>query len=72
MAQTVADTVAQERVPVHELDRQEGRALIDENARHYLGISGEEFLRRWKAGEYANPDADANVMLVASLLPFVR
>ncbi|MBI3971755.1 MAG: hypothetical protein HY332_10750 [Chloroflexi bacterium] len=72
MAQTSADTLARERAPVRELNWQEGHALLDQNARYYLGISGEEFLRRWKAGEYREPDADPNVMLVASLLPFVR
>ena len=72
MAQTAVDIDVRARVPVREVDRQDGQALIDENARHYLGISGEEFLRRWDAGEYAQADSDPNVMLVASLLPFVR
>ena len=72
MAQTATDTDVRARVPVREVDRQDGRALIDENARHYLGISGDEFLRRWDAGEYAQADSDPNVMLVASLPPFVR
>ena len=30
----------------------EGRAFFDEQARKLLGISGEEFLRRWDAGEF--------------------
>ena len=34
------------------LSREEGRAFFDEQARKLLGISGEEFLRRWDAGEY--------------------
>ena len=72
MARTVTDVDIRGRVPVRDIDRQEGRAVIDENARHYLGISGEEFLRRWNSGEYAHADDDPNVMLVASLLPFIR
>jgi hypothetical protein len=34
------------------LSREEGRALFDQRARDLLGISGDEFLRRWDAGEY--------------------
>ena len=34
------------------LSREEGRALFDQRARNLLGISGDEFLRRWDAGEY--------------------
>jgi hypothetical protein len=34
------------------LDETEGRALFDQLARAMLQISGEEFLRRWDAGEY--------------------
>jgi hypothetical protein len=30
----------------------EAKALFDAQARKLLGISGEEFLRRWDAGEY--------------------
>jgi hypothetical protein len=36
-----------------------------------LGISGEEFLRRWQAGEYPDPDGTPVMHLVMSL-PFVR
>lgn len=35
-----------------QLTAEEGRALFDRKAREALGISGEEFLRRWDAGEY--------------------
>lgn len=41
---------------------------LDAAARHYLGISGEEFRRRWDAGEYAE-DPNPDVMNVAILLP---
>ena len=72
MAQGIADKTAADRVPVRELGREEGLQLLHENAQHYLGISGEEFLRRWDAGVYKDGDRDRNVLLVASLLPFVR
>ncbi|MGH3089357.1 MAG: hypothetical protein ACRDSJ_18850 [Rubrobacteraceae bacterium] len=41
---------------VRQLTREEGRELLDRHARRYLGISGEEFIRRWDAGEYGDPD----------------
>jgi hypothetical protein len=34
------------------LTPEEARDLFDNRARMELGISGEEFLRRWDAGEY--------------------
>ncbi len=57
------------------LPPEEGRALFDREARLWLGLSGEEFLRRWDAGEYRNlPDTleGRNVLRVIFLLPFVR
>jgi hypothetical protein len=54
---------------VQELDAEEGRALLDRQARRYLGMSGEEFTRSWERGEL-DPDGDANVARVAMLLPF--
>jgi hypothetical protein len=57
---------------VREATPEEGRVLLDRRARRYLGISGDEFVRRWESGYYAaDPDAPG-VMLVAALLPFVR
>lgn len=61
--------------PVHHLTAAEARALFDENARHYLGISGEEFQRRWDAGEYRDNDErqdHASIWNVAILLPMVE
>ena len=59
-----------EAITVKELDQAEGIKLVDDAARRRLGISGEEFKRRWEAGEYAdNPDRP-EVMWVAMLLPF--
>jgi hypothetical protein len=61
---------------IRELNDEEARELFDRSARHHLGISGEEFLRRWDAGEYDDPDDRSKnppeVMAVASLLPFAR
>jgi hypothetical protein len=45
--------------------------LLDEAARLYLDISGEEFIDRWDRGEYPNPDVP-DVMRVLAFLPLAR
>lgn len=61
---------------VRELSREEGRELFDRQARRYLDMSGGEFLKKWDAGEFADPDDRTKnppgVMELAMLLPFVR
>ncbi|MBA2277606.1 MAG: hypothetical protein H0W06_07555 [Chloroflexia bacterium] len=57
------------------LSPEESRAMFDREARHWAGVPGEEFLRRWDAGEYRNiPDTPEGrrTMEVIFLLPFVR
>ncbi len=50
---------------------EEGMRIFDEEARRLLGISGEEFLRRWDAGEYLpEPDDHPGVMGLWLLMPF--
>ncbi|MEO3856276.1 hypothetical protein [Acrocarpospora sp. B8E8] len=49
----------------------EGRALFDREARTVLGISGEEFLDHWDAGDYADWDDPESAGLVM-LIPFGR
>ena len=58
--------------PVKTLTEKEAREEFDAQARRRLGISGEEFLRRWDAGEYPDPDGDPDVIWMAMLLPLVR
>jgi hypothetical protein len=58
--------------PIHELTEEEARQIFDDNAQYYLGISGEEFLRRWDAGEYRNTDYSPDhtaIFQVEILLP---
>lgn len=59
-----------------ELSPTEGRELLDRQAQRYLGVSGDEFVRSWEAGEYGDPDDRTKnppgVMRVAMLLPFAR
>ena len=64
-------TKADTEIEVRELDREAGQELLDEQARKYLGVGGQEFLRRWDAGEI-DVDADPDVMRVAMLAGFAR
>jgi hypothetical protein len=57
------------------LNEAESRAHFDRQARRLLGVSGEEFLRRYDAGEYAKPKDNRElraVMKLAMLAPFGR
>ncbi len=57
------------------LSPERGWELFNGAAMHWMGITGEEFLRRWDAGEYRNiPDTPEGrrTMEVIFLLPFVR
>lgn len=59
-----------------EISREEGRKIFDRQAERYLGIPGDEFLERWDAGEYGDPDDRTEnppeVTRLAMLLPFIR
>ena len=57
---------------IQDLSSEDGRDLFDRQARRYLGVGGEEFLRRLEAGEYGDPDDDPRVMRLVMLLPFAR
>ncbi len=55
-----------------ELSQAEGRALLDRQARRYLQMSGDDFIRAWDRGEFCdNPDRP-DVLRVAMLLSFAR
>jgi hypothetical protein len=69
MAKRAATDAADEPRP-RELTREEGRRLIDQRARRFLGISGKEFRRRYELGEL-DPDND-HVLGVAMLLPLAE
>ena len=54
----------------HALTREEARAVFNERAQRLLGLDGEEFRRRWEAGEL-DPDDD-RVLRLVMLLPLGR
>lgn len=62
---------ASEERDIRELDDAQSWDLFDDAAQHYLALSGEEFLERWDAGYYEDPD-QPEVMSVVMLLPFAR
>jgi hypothetical protein len=45
--------------------------MLDRAAREVLSMSGEEFLRRWDAGDFKDSD-DPAITRVAMLIPFAR
>jgi hypothetical protein len=51
-----------------ELSEEEARQMLDRESRRLLNVSGEEFARRWYAGEYRDSE-DPDVTQVAMLLP---
>jgi hypothetical protein len=58
--------------PIRWLSDTEGKELFDREAREHLGISGDEFLRRWDGGHYdEDPDRPEIVHLVM-MIPLVR
>ncbi len=46
----------------------EGREILDRQARKYLGMSGEAFVREYRAGRISDPDR-SEVRRVAMLIP---
>ncbi len=63
---------AKDEPHVHFLTDDEARVMFDETARYYMGISGDEFLRRWDAGEWQDDPDHSPVMHVVSSLALVR
>ena len=55
-----------------ELSLEEGRRLLDEAARRYLNMTGDEFVESWDAGLFGDRTDTLPVMQVAGLLPLAR
>jgi len=56
---------------VHYLTDDEADAIFDNAARHYMKMSGDDFLARWRAGEFGDPERPyrPELMAVVALLP---
>ena len=53
------------------MTREEGLQLLDRQARKFLGMSGEEFVRRYREGKFENSHR-LEVARVAMLLPLAE
>ena len=51
------------------LSRKEGKKLLDRQVRRSLNMSGEEFVRKWKARQFKDPE-DPELIRLAFLIPF--
>jgi hypothetical protein len=56
---------------VEEISLEDGRRMLDEAARQYLNMSGDEFIAAWDEERFTEPDS-LRVQQVAALLPFGR
>ncbi len=57
------------------LDDDEGRDFFDAQARELMGMSGEERLRRYDAGEYKDikdDGEDGDLIMLIMMIPFAR
>jgi hypothetical protein len=61
-------TNADAGIDVVELTEEKERAMLERSARQLLGLSADEFARRWSSGAYRDCD-DPRVTQVAMLLP---
>jgi hypothetical protein len=52
-----------------EIKPDEFARIVDSAAWYFLKMSGDEFVRKWQAGEFPDPDSIPGVMEVLSLLP---
>jgi hypothetical protein len=59
----------EEGIEIIELTDEEWNALFDRRARKMAGMSGEEFLRRWNAGEIE--DWDPELTHLVMMIPFL-
>lgn len=60
---------AEKREQPRALSREEGLALLDKRARHYLHMSGEDFVLAWNAGHFKGQPESPGLVRTAMLLP---
>ena len=68
----MADHTIETEPEVHHLTDAEARAIFDNAARHYMKMSGEEFLRAWDEGLFRDRACESGVAWVSMLIPLVR
>jgi hypothetical protein len=68
----MATTVPESDIAVRDLTREESRAILDQQARRYFHMSGEEFIRAWESGQFDDDPDRPYLMRVAMLVPFAK
>lgn len=59
-----------DEIEIQEFSVKEGWEVLDNAARHYLKMSGEEFMKAWHEGKFDFDSDRPEVMTVAMLIPF--
>jgi hypothetical protein len=71
----MATTIRQTTPDVIIISDEEAQREFDELARTLMHMSGDEFLRRWDAGEYrdiGDTPGNRHIVLLAGFIPLVR
>ncbi len=69
-SQSTTRRIGRESDGIRRISRREGSALLDRQARKYLGMSGESFRQQYRDG--ALDAEDARVIRVSFLLPLAE
>lgn len=56
---------------VQEVTREEAREMLEDQSRRRLSVGLQEFIEKWFAGEYGEPDDNPDALELAVLLPGV-
>ena len=65
-------TTKTNKTTVRELSKDQARRMFNRLAKHYLKMSGSEFIKKWDAGLFNGQADTPAVIRVAMLLPFGR
>jgi hypothetical protein len=57
---------------IKELSLEEGRKLLDKQARRYLNMSGDQFIQKWESGEFDDDPDRPEIMRLVMLIPFAK
>ena len=71
----ITQSKSEEQDSIIFMDPEEGRAQFDALARRLIGISGDEFIRRWDAGAYRDidvTDENRRMLRLSMLIPLGR
>ncbi len=70
----MATIAGRENPRIRVITREEGLAMLGAQTRQHLGMSAGEFLRKWDAGEFDEPDPDSRPHLIrpSMLIPGAR